>query len=496
MAEGDPIWVCASCQSVNKIRAKQCYKCRTPKERAAYDPAVEHIGSRTVSLPDFEPSRPYAIAASILILLIGAAQALNSLYSATLTFRVVEGEELADAEFVNVGLVGLATIGIGLIALTAWAFWLSKAVRVMPALGLGYPPTNGLMAFIENFIPVLNLWRVPAIVRDMLRRLEPNETRGDVLISAAWIGLITGYLLPRFGRIVNNLGAETFEDYVRNQVLVQLISAGLIVTGSVFLVVVIWWIEERIKRRHEAGRDAAGVVAGAGVAPSPGPSQPSAGSVAATAAGATVTSEPGPLGSADVSSRLSPVLNRPITALTGGSAVVGATAGTAAVHSDAETLAADVAGDAAPAGDAEVLEAAEALEGGDAPVTAAAFLPEPEPALEPEPSLIPEPTLVPEPAVTPAPVLASAPTPTAPAAGPVLELTIDADGKMVATLDGESEPIKVDKLREAAKVLRRVNGSAVVGVREGTPKASAAAGQALLIFSDAGVSASIGQPKG
>jgi hypothetical protein len=455
MAEGDPIWVCASCQSVNKIRAKQCYKCRTPKERAAYDPAVEHIGSRTVSLPDFEPSRPYAIAASILILLIGAAQALNSFYSATLAFRVVEGEELADAEFVYVGLVGLATIGIGLIALTAWAFWLSKAVRVMPALGLGYPPTNGLMAFIENFIPVLNLWRVPAIVRDMVRRLAPNETRGDVLISAAWIGLITGYLLPRFGRIVNNLGAETFEDYVRNQVLVQLISAGLIVTGSVFLVAVIWWIEERIKRRHETGPDAAGVAVAAGVAPSAGPSQAPVGSAAAIAADATMTTEAGPLGSVVVSSGLSPVLNRPITAVTGGSAVADAAAGTAA------TLAPE-----------------------------AGLEPEPEPALEPEPSLVPEPT------VTPAPVLASAPAPTAPAAGPVLELSIAADGRMVATLDGESEPIKIDELREAAKVLKRVSGSAVVAVREGTPKASAAAGQALLIFSDAGVSASIGQPRG
>ena len=44
--------------SVNKIGAKQCYECRTPKDRAAFDPLPKDIGSRTISLPDFQPSRP------------------------------------------------------------------------------------------------------------------------------------------------------------------------------------------------------------------------------------------------------------------------------------------------------------------------------------------------------------------------------------------------------------------------------------------------------
>ncbi len=41
---------------------------------------------------------------------------------------------------------------------------------------------------------------------------------------------------------------------------------------------------------------------------------------------------------------------------------------------------------------------------------------------------------------------------------------------MVATLDGESEPITIEELRDAAKVLARVHGSAVVGVGDGTPR--------------------------
>ena len=32
------IWVCANCRSVNNLRAKQCYNCRTPKDRALTPP--------------------------------------------------------------------------------------------------------------------------------------------------------------------------------------------------------------------------------------------------------------------------------------------------------------------------------------------------------------------------------------------------------------------------------------------------------------------------
>ena len=85
----------------------------------------------------------------------------------------------------------------------------------MPALGLGYPPTNALMAFVENFIPFLNLFRVPAIVRDVVRRLDPGsmsgQSRGDALIFAAWIGLIGGYLRPADRRLSQPVGADTLE---------------------------------------------------------------------------------------------------------------------------------------------------------------------------------------------------------------------------------------------------------------------------------------------
>ena len=326
MTDGEPIWVCANCRSVNKLRAKQCYNCRTPKDRAAVDPLTEHVGARTVALPEFHASRPYAILATVLILVIGVVQAFNSLVGATLVLRSIDGDVPAETEIVNTGILGLTTLGIGIIALVAFAAWLSKAVRVMPALGLGYPSANGLMAFVESLIPVLNLWRVPAIIRDIVVRLEPNQSRGGALILAAWIGLITGYLLPRFSAWFNVFTAEDLDNYVRNQVLVQLISAGLVLTGSVFLVVLIWWIEARISEHRRAG-PAVAAVSSAGA----GTTTP----VAATASGASaavaspawveppasaeraVRTVAGPLGTMVVAAEVEPFAARPITALTG-----------------------------------------------------------------------------------------------------------------------------------------------------------------------------------
>jgi hypothetical protein len=62
MADAQAIWVCADCRSVNKLRAKQCYNCRTPKHRAAVDPSQIDPTTkgqiREVALPAFRPSRP------------------------------------------------------------------------------------------------------------------------------------------------------------------------------------------------------------------------------------------------------------------------------------------------------------------------------------------------------------------------------------------------------------------------------------------------------
>jgi hypothetical protein len=384
--------------------------------------------------------------------------AINSLNGIQIVLRVVNGDLFSDEDLLGYRAVGLASFGIALIALTAWAFWLSKAVRTMPALGLGYPAANGLMAFYENFIPLLNLRRVPAIVRDLVQRLEPGDSRGSYLISAAWIGLFTGYLLPRFGGFVNDIGSETLEGYIRNFVIIQILSLILVLTGSVLLVMLIWWIEGRILRRQtalsEAGPDGLPpIAAGRGVAAAPGGVAWAVGGSATnfeTTApvvpppAPVVNTVPGPLGAVVVGDAPEAMFNRPITALTGTAGPMAATP----VYGAPDPLQDDVVASDQPA--------------------ALPFAPQPAAAAE---------TFA-----TPSSAATSS-------SGPRLELAIAQDGSMIATLDGESEPITIKELREAAKVLARVEGSAVVAIAGGSPGATSMAGQALRILADAGVPA-------
>jgi Domain of unknown function (DUF4328) len=358
--------------------------------------------------------------------------------------------------------VGIGSIGAALLALTAWAFWLSRVVSAMPALGLGYPPTNALMAFVENFIPILNLFRVPAIVRDVVRRLDPGSTagqsRGDALIFAAWIGLIGGYFIPRIGGFLN-LGSDTVERSVGNSLLIQGVATGLVVVGAIFLVVLIWWIEARIAERRaeqlegsSQSASAAAVVASAEprlstpldapmpfapsaapfapsrqvsatpepsepappFAPTPGPSTPAPAVVA------------GPLGAVAADPAPAEYLHRPITAVTG-------TGSQTTVGSES-------------VGPASV------------------------------------PAEFAEPAVAP---LAHVPT------GPRLHVRIDSATSMTATLDEESEAITLDELRKAAAALARANGSAVIATAAAGFEARSLAEQALEILAAADVPATM-----
>ena len=264
MAGGEAdIWVCGQCRSVNNLRAKQCYHCRTPQHLAAVDPAAiqgtGHGQLREIALPDFEASRGEAMVASVLIVIVGVLNVVSTVVSMRVLPTLVQEPDVVPADLGLMTGASLVTLGVAILALIAWAYWLSRVVVAMPALGLGYPAANQLMAFVENFIPGLNLLRVPAIVRDVVRRLEPEQGRGDALIFAAWIGLFGGFLIPRIGFWLN--WEESLEGSVRNALIIQGISAGLVLIGAIFLVALIWWIEGRIALRRVAQ------LAGEGTAP-------------------------------------------------------------------------------------------------------------------------------------------------------------------------------------------------------------------------------------
>jgi hypothetical protein len=383
----------------------------------------------------------------LLILAVAGMQAASAVVTSSVLLKFLDGGEPTKGQIVSASLVGLATTGVGLLALIGWSAWLSKAVRTMPALGLGYPAANGLMAFVENFLPGLNLWRIPAIVRDIVRRLEPTEGRGEALIFAAWIGLLGGFFIPRIGGFLNAFAADTVNGYVWNQVVVQGVSTGLVLLGAIFLVVLIWWIEARIERRRmhqlaegitaptapgalaalpafaslvphpEADAFAVAIAAparAASPAPPTSPAPPASPATTATPVRAPIA---GPLGTLPVQRQSDPVLERSITAATRAAAV---------------------------------------------PIQA------PPPALpdEPEPPLPP------------------------PAAGPHLHLRIESAASMTATLDDESEPMTLKELRAAAAALARVEGSATITAAPSV-EARARAQEVLEIMSTAGVPATL-----
>jgi hypothetical protein len=247
------VWVCANCRSINKQRAKQCYQCRTPKDLAAVDPmaisSTTHGQVRHVQLPAFHPSAAFALLASILILAFVGLEVVRTLVASAAVTQIVVPSQPAPLDEAGVRDLGIAVLGVGLLALVSWSLWLSRVVVAMPALGLGYPAATGLTAFVENFIPGLNLLRVPAILRDVVHRLEPRQGRVDALMFAAWIGLIGGLVIPRLGAILL-IGAETREQLVRNMIVIASVSVGIVVAGALFLVALIWWIEMRISRRR------------------------------------------------------------------------------------------------------------------------------------------------------------------------------------------------------------------------------------------------------
>src|SRR5919108_3127119 len=205
------VWICGACRSINQPREQRCYKCRTPRELAKVDPETLVVAGAGVAQPvvdakavvgTYRSSADRAFLAQVLIILALVVTTISKLVGADVVSRVIDGDVAgADANFALLSLLGGGGFIVGIAALTAWAAWLSRVVDNIPALGLGWPSVTPWAAFVENFLPGVNLFRVPAIVRDVMAKLELGPG-GDALIAASWLGLVGGVLVPRFGRYI------------------------------------------------------------------------------------------------------------------------------------------------------------------------------------------------------------------------------------------------------------------------------------------------------
>jgi hypothetical protein len=482
-------WVCGQCRSINNAGAKQCYNCRTPKDRAAVDPATIDPTTKgqllEIALPEFRSSRWAALLASILILVVAVMQIVQWNLAATLIDQTLRGVDATEDQFAYIGSVGFLALGIALLALIAWSLWLSRTVTSMPALGLGYPAASGLMAFVENFIPVFNLFRVPAIVRDVVHRLEPKASRGEALIFAAWIGLLGGFIVPRvLGFFINDL---------RTAVTVSGIATGLMLIGAIFLVALIWWIEGRVARRRAeqlAGSAPASATPTTPLTPIAAPhGEPDAVSTrsAFAAAGSVAEASAAPPPSAH------PTASPPPFSLPRVDAAPATNAWNEATVTP-EPAPAPAPQPGPPPGPA-MPEPEPVAESSPEPVIAAmepetpavVVAPEPEPgvaAASPAPALAVEP----EPRPGPPEVAANAETADGP---PHLTIRVTPRGMITAEMDGETEHVILDDLEAYGSALAKVDGTAAIVAATEDSMAALIARRAQRILEEAGVQVTV-----
>jgi hypothetical protein len=458
-------WVCGDCRSINNAGAGQCYNCRSSRNTAAVDPAdidrEPAASARPVERPTFRSSRGVAVLASVLILGLAAMQVVQAFVSTSLFVQVLDGVDASDEQTRFVTNLVILTLGVAALALIGWALWLSRTVTSMPALGLGDPPVSGLRAFIETFIPVLNLVRVPAIVRDIVMRLDPAGGRIHVLGFAAWVGLLVGFVVPRISRFMLGFGGSASDAAIRSQLLFDALGTVVVVISAVFLVALIWWVEERIQRRLATQRGDAATSGQAGGRP------------------------PRPV--------MAPTRDRDLVGTRPAFAAVGASWAATAVASSAAATSAPPTATSSPTMEPspERLAAATAVAAPPPvmeapPVVEAPPAPEPPPVVETPPLAAPTPE--PPQSAEPAPVTVVTEPEPEPERPPHLTIRVASRGMMTAELDGQTEHIILDDLTAYGSALSKAGGRASIVVPQDDDMARLIARRAQRILEDAGVS--------
>lgn len=270
------IWVCGSCHSINRERATVCYKCGGPRAKATGEGEglrpTRAIKARLSS--GYRSTIELAMLASFAILLVVGAEIYTTVLerqSMVTVFGLLDGLAAGgsfdsgawDAAFAPMDAIALPTLGVFVIALIAFATWLSVMVGNVPGLGGGEPSVTRLGTFVWAVIPVVNFRRIPKIIQEVLYRLD-SRGGGVFLVGLAWIGLVGSWLVARVVGIYLNtrlatdaINAESIAAYARSsRVLLQwafdldVITTAMISFGAVMLIVIIVQVERRAAARN------------------------------------------------------------------------------------------------------------------------------------------------------------------------------------------------------------------------------------------------------
>ena len=440
------IWACSNCHSINRQRNSTCYKCGAKQEGASAEIANVRSEQAIVSraITPYRRSILRALVASAFIVGYAVVSIVLLIESLAISkfFRdqipaLLQGE--ADAAF-NAEMIRLmepavvpallqTVFGIG--ALLFFAAWLSRVVMNIPALGGGMPNTTPTKAFIYPLIPFWNLLKTPPMIHNALYRLDP-KAGGFFMVLVAWVGLvgsaIVGFLVGwwinlRIATVATR--AATLGDAIEvvEGAFDMQIIVDVVTTIMASVGAVVLVLIIFRIESRAAARDRE--IRKTAFAPRPAPG--------------SVEARPG--------------------AVSWEAAAVAAAASSADPASQAGTPApAMVAG---PLGFEPATAPTEDLS--DRPIGSVG-------------------------GVRPEPRAAEAPTPDVlQPAGPRLHLRVEDDGSMIATLEGESEPITFDELPATAAALARADGSAVIATPSTLVDAGSPAERAAGILARAGV---------
>jgi hypothetical protein len=449
------IWVCGTCHSINRQRGSSCYKCGAPQSgaiNAIADVRTESAIQTRARVP-YRSSLLRALLASVFIVAY-AVLTVVVLFESLPAVQYLRGQvpaimqgQLDSTEILRLSapaaiptlLAGIA----GIAALVFFAAWLSRVVMNVPALGGGTPTTTPTKAFFYPLIPFWNLLKTPPMIQDALYRLDP-KAGGFFMILVAWIGLvgsaILGFLvgwwvnlrIASVGTSARSLGEAIamVQGAVDMQILIEIVTTLLSALGAIVLVLIVFRIESRARARDREIRKAAAAPRaepGTVAARPGGTSWEMAAAAAAAQPNATTRSPVQPPAAPDVRAEAPPAAPDPASAAAHGAGMVPGPLGF-------------VPADSAP----EAFEA---------------------------------PTAAREQRGAPARI----PT------GPRLHLRVRGPDTMIATLDGESEPITLAELPETASAIARANGSAVIATDAAGTGAASLAWEAIRIFTAAGV---------
>jgi hypothetical protein len=253
-------WICGSCRSLNQQTASRCYKCRTPRALVEADPtrlvvageghsaAVEAVtkAAQASAIGGYKDSWLLSITTQGLLVGTGIVAVLATIAGADIWHLVFDGGTLEGGITASVVLALLVWV-VAAATLFAWAGWLSRVVENVPKVGLGWPNVTPSTALIENFLPGWNLYRVPAIIRDVLHRLEPQNGRGEMLLVVAWLALVGGVVLPRTVRAGARFIFESPADFQSVHAVLGQIGLALTLVGIAFLIMLIRRVEDEMQ---------------------------------------------------------------------------------------------------------------------------------------------------------------------------------------------------------------------------------------------------------